>query len=97
MPRSGVMQFVGRDDELKRLHAQLQESDRLDITAIAGMGGTENPRVRGLGDRKPSNHVDLYPITFASLRPLGNNRDSFCNKRYSKGPSRLKPLQNQAI
>lgn len=39
IPRSGVIHFVGRDEELKRLDNHLQQSDRLAITAIAGMGG----------------------------------------------------------
>ncbi|WP_404783164.1 tetratricopeptide repeat protein [Altericista sp. CCNU0014] len=39
LPRSGVVQFVGRDQKLIDLHAQLQQNDRIAITAIAGMGG----------------------------------------------------------
>jgi tetratricopeptide (TPR) repeat protein len=39
IPRSGVVEFVGRDQKLQELHAQLQQNARLAITAIAGMGG----------------------------------------------------------
>ncbi|MCG9890846.1 MAG: tetratricopeptide repeat protein, partial [Thermosynechococcaceae cyanobacterium MS004] len=41
LPRSGVERknFVGRDKKLIDLHTQLQQNDRLAITAIAGMGG----------------------------------------------------------
>jgi hypothetical protein len=45
LPRSGVVEFVGRDQKLRELHAQLQQNEssaprvRLAITAIAGMGG----------------------------------------------------------
>jgi tetratricopeptide (TPR) repeat protein len=39
LPRSGAAAFVGRAQELARLHQQLRQSDRLTITAIAGMGG----------------------------------------------------------
>lgn len=39
LPRSGVVAFVGRDQKLEELHAQLQQNDRIAITAIAGMGG----------------------------------------------------------
>jgi tetratricopeptide (TPR) repeat protein len=45
LPRSGVVQFVGRDQKLQELHTQLQQNEssaprvRLAITAIAGMGG----------------------------------------------------------
>jgi hypothetical protein len=38
LSRSGVVEFVGRSQKLKKLHAQLQQNDRLAITAIAGMG-----------------------------------------------------------
>jgi hypothetical protein len=45
LPRSGVVQFVGRDPKLQELHTQLQQNEssaprvRIAITAIAGMGG----------------------------------------------------------
>lgn len=39
LPRSGVARFVGRDEELKNLNAQLQQGDVVAISAIAGMGG----------------------------------------------------------
>ncbi len=39
LPRSGVAKFVGRADDLQRLHMELQRADRLTITAIQGMGG----------------------------------------------------------
>ncbi|WDD36279.1 tetratricopeptide repeat protein (plasmid) [Nostoc sp. UHCC 0926] len=39
LPRSGVVQFVGREQELETLHQQLQENTRVAVCAIAGMGG----------------------------------------------------------
>ncbi len=39
LPRSGVVEFVGRDSKLIELHEQLQNNKRIAITAIAGMGG----------------------------------------------------------
>ncbi len=39
LPRSGVVKFVGREEKLKQLHTQLQQNERIAITAIAGMGG----------------------------------------------------------
>ena len=39
LPRSGVVKFVGRDEDLNRLHVELKQSDRLAITAVQGMGG----------------------------------------------------------
>jgi NB-ARC domain len=39
LPRSGVVEFVGRDQKLEELHTQLQQNDRIAITALQGMGG----------------------------------------------------------
>ncbi|MEH2121360.1 NB-ARC domain-containing protein [Nostoc sp.] len=39
LPLSGVMKFVGREDELQNLHQMLQENNQVAIAAIAGMGG----------------------------------------------------------
>jgi tetratricopeptide (TPR) repeat protein len=39
LPRSGVAKFVGRETELDTLHEKLQQSGRLNIAAIKGMGG----------------------------------------------------------
>ncbi len=39
LPRSGVVEFVGRDEALQELHEQLQQCDRITICAVAGMGG----------------------------------------------------------
>lgn len=39
LPRSGVVQFVGRETELNQLHQQLQENEQAKVFAISGMGG----------------------------------------------------------
>ncbi|WP_293017847.1 tetratricopeptide repeat protein [Moorena sp. SIO3I8] len=39
LPRSGVIKFVGRGKVLETLHQQLQQTERVGICAIAGMGG----------------------------------------------------------
>ncbi|MEM8504409.1 MAG: tetratricopeptide repeat protein [Cyanobacteria bacterium P01_D01_bin.1] len=39
VPDSGSKTFVGREDALRRLHAQLCEREQVAITAINGMGG----------------------------------------------------------
>ena len=39
LPRSGVIKFVGREKVLKNLHQQLQQNERVAISAITGMGG----------------------------------------------------------
>jgi tetratricopeptide (TPR) repeat protein len=39
LPHSGSKTFVGRGEDLDRVHAQLTETSRLAITALKGMGG----------------------------------------------------------
>jgi tetratricopeptide (TPR) repeat protein len=39
LPRSGVVQFVGRQTKMEELHEKLQQNERLAITAVKGMGG----------------------------------------------------------
>ncbi|MEH2458695.1 tetratricopeptide repeat protein [Nostoc sp.] len=39
MPLSGVVEFVGREEELQKLHQLLQDNKQVAIAAIAGMGG----------------------------------------------------------
>ncbi|MEH2052397.1 MAG: tetratricopeptide repeat protein [Nostoc sp.] len=39
MPLSGVLEFVGREEELQNLHQLLQDNKQVAIAAIAGMGG----------------------------------------------------------
>ncbi|MEQ8381427.1 MAG: FxSxx-COOH system tetratricopeptide repeat protein [Coleofasciculus sp. A1-SPW-01] len=39
LKRSGVIEFVGRADVLDNLHQQLQQTERIAICAVAGMGG----------------------------------------------------------
>lgn len=39
LPYSGATEFVGREEDLKQLHEQLQQSNTVAISAISGMGG----------------------------------------------------------
>ncbi|MEH2461565.1 tetratricopeptide repeat protein, partial [Nostoc sp.] len=39
LPRSGVKKFVGREEALATLHQQLQQTQRVAITTVTGMGG----------------------------------------------------------
>ncbi|MEH2407599.1 tetratricopeptide repeat protein [Nostoc sp.] len=39
LPLSGVVEFVGREEELQNLHQLLQDNKQVAIAAIAGMGG----------------------------------------------------------
>ncbi|MBE9108006.1 toll/interleukin-1 receptor domain-containing protein [Nodosilinea sp. LEGE 07298] len=38
LPRSGAVEFVGRETDLNNLHTQLHQSDCVAITALGGMG-----------------------------------------------------------
>jgi hypothetical protein len=40
LPYSGVVEFVSRDEAMSQLHPMLQQSHRVTVSAIAGMGGT---------------------------------------------------------
>jgi tetratricopeptide (TPR) repeat protein len=39
IPRSGVVEFIGRSEELEEIQQKLQSGNRIAVTAIAGMGG----------------------------------------------------------
>ncbi|WP_414579416.1 tetratricopeptide repeat protein [Anabaena sp. CCY 9402-a] len=39
LPRSGVKKFVGREEDLETLYTQLQQTQRVAITTVTGMGG----------------------------------------------------------
>ncbi len=39
LPYSGVVKFIGRINQLEKLHEKLQQGKKVAITAIAGMGG----------------------------------------------------------
>jgi tetratricopeptide (TPR) repeat protein len=39
LPRSGVVEFVGRNIELGKIHRKLKDSQKADLFAVSGMGG----------------------------------------------------------
>ncbi|WP_375514900.1 NB-ARC domain-containing protein, partial [uncultured Nostoc sp.] len=54
---SGVVKFVGREDELQNLHQMLQENNQVVIAAIAGMGGLGKTE---LGLQYAMAHREIY-------------------------------------
>lgn len=58
VPRSGVGRFTGRDAELKQLHQQLQQGDRVAISAISGMAGVGKTE---LAIQYAKSHENAYP------------------------------------
>nr|MDZ8208483.1 NB-ARC domain-containing protein [Dendronalium sp. ChiSLP03b] len=57
IPLSGVMEFVGREDELQNLHQLLQENEQVVIAAVAGMGGVGKTE---LALQYARNHCETY-------------------------------------
>ncbi|MEW6498167.1 MAG: tetratricopeptide repeat protein, partial [Cyanobacteriota bacterium] len=58
IPHSGVVEFVGRLHELEKLHQLLQEGNRVEIAAIAGMGGVGKTE---LAIQYALKHLNNYP------------------------------------
>ncbi|WP_235113123.1 hypothetical protein [Acaryochloris sp. 'Moss Beach'] len=78
LPRSGVKEFVGRNQKLQDLHEQLQNSQRIAITAIAGMGHWENRA--GIAVRYFSIRTEALPwwvLLVESQGPRDSNPNCF--------------------
>ena len=67
LPYRGTAHFVGRDEDLERLHEQLQRAGAIAISAIAGMGGIGKTELALQYARK---HLEVgdYPGGVAWLR-----------------------------
>ncbi len=70
LPRLSAETFVGRNDELDRLHQYLQTSDRVAISAIAGMGGIGKTE---LALQYAYLHAQDYPGGLCWLRARGSD------------------------
>lgn len=57
VPRSGVAKFIGRKPEIEKLHAYLQQSNLISISAIEGMGGVGKTE---LAIQYTKQYADLY-------------------------------------
>ena len=57
VPRSGVVKFIGRESELERLHAQMQQGNLVSISAVEGMGGVGKTE---LAIQYTQQHASLY-------------------------------------
>ena len=70
LPRLSASAFVGRNDELTRLHQQLQANERVAISAIAGMGGIGKTELALQYARR---YVDDYPAGLCWLQARGTD------------------------
>ena len=77
LPKSGIPKFVGRDKALKKLDKQLQESQRIAISTLTGMGGigkTELALQYALADRDKPEAEQSYQagICWLNVADQGN-------------------------
>ena len=70
LPRLSASAFVGRNDELTRLHQCLQASERVAISAIAGMGGIGKTE---LALQYAYLYAKAYPAGLCWLRARGSD------------------------
>lgn len=98
LPRSGTKTFVGRRQDLDRVHAQLSETSRLAITALKGMGGIGKTE---LALRYAQHHLELgtYPggicWLLAKEQNIGTEIVNFARTRLTLTPPDGLDLVNQ--
>jgi len=68
LPYSGVVEFVGRDEVMSQLHQMLQQSYRVAVSAIAGMGGVGKTE---LGLQYALKYQSAYPAGICWLSARG--------------------------
>lgn len=98
LPHSGTIKFVGREQELARLHEQLQQTDRVAISAIAGMGGIGKTEL-ALQYAQLHWHLQTYPGGICWLRAqdadLGVQVVEFAKSQLGLQPPEDWDLQSQ--
>lgn len=68
LPRSGILEFVGRHEAVAQLHQMLQQDARVAVSAIAGMGGIGKTE---LALQYALNYRDKYPAGICWLAARG--------------------------
>ena len=96
LPYSGVEQFVGRGDKLELLHQELTDSQRVVITALAGMGGIGKTE---LALQYALRHQDMYPGGLCWLqvrgKELGIQIIDFASERININPPKDFDVEGQ--
>lgn len=96
LPRSGVVQFIGRESELATLHQQLQINEQSSICAIAGMGGVGKTE---LALQYAHAYKHLYAGGVCWLRAkgvdIGTQIVQFARSRLQLNPSEELPIVEQ--
>jgi Effector-associated domain 10/NB-ARC domain len=97
IPYTGVMEFVGRTDEIQLLHQKLQEKNCVAISAIAGMGGVGKTE---LAIQYALSHQEDYSGGICWLRArdenIGGQIVNFAQNNLGlKIPENIKGLDNQ--
>ncbi|MEN8446325.1 MAG: tetratricopeptide repeat protein, partial [Cyanobacteria bacterium J06555_13] len=70
LPRSGAVEFVGRDAVMEQLHQILQQDSRAAVSAIAGMGGVGKTE---LALQYALMHRESFPAGLCWLSARGEN------------------------
>ncbi|NEO90242.1 MAG: tetratricopeptide repeat protein [Moorea sp. SIO3G5] len=92
--RSGVVNFVGRDKQLKDLHQQLQEKERIAITAVvtgmAGVGKTELAIQYAQGQKQQS----TYPAGICWIQVQEESNPGLQLLSFAKSQFNLNPPED---